>query len=93
MHALEAAAQFDRELLVALLAGRLLVELEELALLVQLGVAEGAGEVVSTPRLVQAREHCAREKLLIKHKHIFREPTKSQYLTFSSTKNLANAAE
>lgn len=54
----QAATELAREPLVALLAHRFLVVLEEFGLLVQLLVADRAGEVMNAPGLVQCGEHC-----------------------------------
>jgi hypothetical protein len=55
---LQPAPQFGRKLVVALLAHRLQVALVELGLLVHLLVADGTGEVVNAPSLVQGGENC-----------------------------------
>jgi hypothetical protein len=55
---LQPAPQLGRKLVVALLAHRLQVALVELGLLVHLLVADGTGEVVDAPSLVQGGENC-----------------------------------
>lgn len=64
VHASHSLLQLLRELVVALLARWPQVELEELRLLVHLLVAEGAGEVMNAPRLVQRREHVSGDNLI-----------------------------
>ena len=64
---LEPEPEVARILVVALLAHRLEVHLVELGLHRHPLVAGGAGELVHAPRLVQGREHVARDHLGVKY--------------------------
>jgi len=64
MSTTQTAAHLIGEALIAALAHRLLIALVELALQVQLGIADGARKVVDAPCLVQGREHISSDDLV-----------------------------
>jgi hypothetical protein len=70
---LQPAPQLGRKLVVALLAHRLQVALVELGLLVHLLVADGTGEVVDAPSLVQGGENIAGDHLIADEAQIAEE--------------------
>lgn len=59
MGSTQAASQFVGETIIAFLAYRLLIVFVEFGLLVEFCVANGAGEVMDTPGLVQSRKNIA----------------------------------